>query len=172
MSSKPAMRSARQSPELAALASFLLSHNPRLSRRDDHRQWLRVAEGAGQFELLDRVTPEEFSWSARCRARGGGVAPRCEVCRSVLHRGRGQIGGGELAALTNSCSACRLGSPPGGAREQFAASYVLASPLRLGADLPRELVKSWRTRQDSNLRPLPPEGSALSTELRVRAARR
>lgn len=28
-------------------------------------------------------------------------------------------------------------------------------------------VRKWRTRQDSNLWPLPPEGSALSTELRV-----
>jgi hypothetical protein len=31
---------------------------------------------------------------------------------------------------------------------------------------------NWRTRQDSNLRPLPPEGSALSTELRVLARKK
>ncbi len=28
-------------------------------------------------------------------------------------------------------------------------------------------LEKWRARQDSNLRPLPPEGSALSTELRA-----
>src|SRR4051794_5298270 len=58
-----------------------------------------------------------------------------------------------------------------GCKRAASGPETVSSAIEAGTGSALESEKVRRARQDSNLRLLPPEGSALSTELRARVAR-
>ena len=50
-----------------------------------------------------------------------------------------------------------------GLLRRAAATYLLPNPIRVRQSSPHKCLKNWRTRHDSNVRPSPSEGDALSS---------